>query len=924
MNSHHNELDRFISVNILPPHPNQENAISILKEQIDIAISLEFNSAWLNPICKILDSLCHRRCNDTGIQTTFHYSLYAPNDLTSIQYNLPKNKIRELNQYAKEKKFTILIDFVWKHLSANSSKFDFHPDWKGETVNDVIQYAFFTKSKNEKNKIEIFNEKITHEVIAYLKQAIDLYLDPVDGYGFTGLRIDAASHLPKVVREAIILYIRNTYPEAVILEEVLFDGAQEKRIQELANEADEKKIYSSFVTTNLVYKTEDSFGQLPLPKDMGDSVKVRLANNNGISFTGNHDHYSAGWSIVLTMAAHRFMDKLNADQDLVIDKNKPAKWSECISNVKTSPFKCDAPDFEVILKTIKIMAGILKDDWETIENVENPQLDCVRYLLPFANEIARELLNKNHPNHQFVLQEFRVKLLKSIANRTMASMSGYFVLFSELTTPFETQRIFFNDNKQKLDFLLLTIGDLKNQLAVTAKIINKMCDKKNNLKYDNITNFIISAPIPMPQPENNNGKSKYKQKHNKTNTKKTEENDTTLDNSLYLWLPYIIEYLRNNPQDNEYKYYAKGHFQTKLRENEAANLSNELELKSYIQQINSIFKQIKTLKCSDYQTFTFTTQEDFKIIVRCSNDTTDIIILNLSGNALTINDIDIEKIALWYQLRKFPIANVCDWKAENIGIPFSGKIDYPPAKYSEHYHDKVDDCGNTFHHAYQRITGTAQNHQTNLYLGYDIKPEIEKFIHINQAVCLKTDHRRISEVLEKPTNNPETNKRNPSSALYPEIYDDCDNSIIITSNSSKTNTNCIITSPIDIKSKSKIEITGKSTEKKKNLSPQKQKCIEDNWDTYYGDVESANNNNIEILENWDDDCYSNNEETKTNSPGIMTSNSLCFFTQPKGKAIEINTITSNSSNIQTNGISSPTNNSLSSDECDIDSKGLQK
>jgi hypothetical protein len=318
--------------------------------------------------------------------------------------------------------------------------------------------------------------------------------------------------------------------------------------------------------------------------------------------------------------------------------------------------------------------------------------------------------------------------------------------------------------------------------------------------------------------------------------------------------------------DNEYKYYMK----KQNRENEEVYLSNALELKSYIQQINSIYKKIKTLKCSDYQTFTFSTQEDFKIVVRCTKDTTDIIILNLSGNRLTINDLDMEKIALICQLQKFPVTKACEW-TESPSRPCSDQERInPPQAYSAYYNDKLDDNGETFHHAYQRIIGHAANHETNLYLGYDINPEINKYSNINLQVSLKTEHRRISEVLEKSTNNPETHKRQTSISLYPEV-----------------NNNCQL-SPVNTNSKIKTQ-----TAAKKKPVIQKQHRSDDDWDNFYGDTEKSADYKIKIVDDWDD----------SSEEGI----SLCYSPNfsPEKKAtttIEIHTVPSNASIIQTNGI----------------------
>lgn len=711
-NNHHSS-DRFIAANILPPPVNNnENAFAKLKQEIDYAISLDFNYAWINPITTSAGTTCHRRCLDTGMLTQLYYSLYAPSNLLDIRSDLPKDKLRILINEAKNKDFSILIDFVWKHLGGNSYLFKhLHPEWKGKTVSDVIEYAFDTK-----------NEKIKQEIINELKSAIDYYLDPDIGYGFSGLRIDAASHLSPDIREALYGYIKNNYPKAIIFEEVLFSESKLTEINDLAQKAEQKNLFSDFVTTNLYYQKEDSFGQIAIPEKMNDKDKVRLANNNGISFTGNHDHYTAGWSIIMSMAAKQYMHK----------KDNEPTWSKHMDSINISPIGKDCPKMHKVHDTIRNLAS-----WETIENVKLKRQECIRFLLPYANQIARELLDKYHPNHKILLNEFKTNLLKSIANKTIVGMSGYFVLLSELTAPFETPRIFSNKNHKPLPFLLLTVEDLKNDNEVTLNIINKICNKKiteNKEKYDNVSNFLRIAPIPNFTTNQNNNK-------------------LTLEENLALWLPYIIEYLRNHPDENKYTYYTDD----KTRQDEATHLNNQLELESFIKQINTIYKQLTTLKCNSYETFTFASQEDFKVFVRCADTTTDIIIINLSGNELIVDDTVIKKIAQLYQFRKFPITEICqDWKE----TPYASKPGiYPPEDYSKHYKNKHDKNGINFDDTYTRITGERQHHQTNIFLGYEITCSLEKYAHLVKLNCVKTEHRKNVHILEKASNEPVTHRR---------------------------------------------------------------------------------------------------------------------------------------------------------------------
>lgn len=302
-----------------------------------------------------------------------------------------------------------------------------------------------------------------------------------------------------------------------------------------------------------------------------------------------------------------------------------------------------------------------------------------------------------------------------MTDRTLASPSGYFMLYSEITSIFETPRIFLNQNGQPLDFLPLTAKDLIDNQKLTETIIDKM--SKDKKKYNNHSNFL-----------------------NMTKTKGLHA--ISLDQRYRLWLPFIIEYLRNNPQENKYVYFAD--------KNEAAisTLCKNLDLHDFIMGINTIFSELSTPKCADYHTFI--SSDQYKIFVRCSDDSTDIIILNLDPKQMkTINDLDIEKIALLSQERKFPYP-------DNKKINLSSPLDNNPICYADSYYAhcwRVEkNQAQAFDASYNRVTGREPNHQTNLYLGYGLKCELSEKSSVKVVTHLKTEQQIQNEIFRENKN----------------------------------------------------------------------------------------------------------------------------------------------------------------------------
>lgn len=692
----------FIAVNILPPHQKAgvADATPVLQERIARAQAMGFTHAWLNPISAVAPTICERICLDTGTTVALHNSLYAPEEPQRIRADFPIAKLREINKTAKKNGFSVLADFVWKHVSENSSLLAKKPTWFGKKVKDIVEYKF-TDSAG----------KLTapgKEIIEYLKSAIDFLLDFQNGCGFAGIRIDAASHLTPEVRTALYSFAREKFPEAIIFEEVLFDRAQEERISRLVAEAQSSGVYSNFVTCNAYYQSPDVFGALPSPEKMGDKTKLELAEGRGISFTGNHDHFSIGWGVVLCMAWRA----LKSDEEFL----------ERIREVKTTPSGSKSEHLQNALEALLVRSEV-NPRASFAENLDASNQGIIRYLIPYANEIARILLDKSAPAHQKLFEEFQLQLFEKIYNRTLASISGYFFLDSELDSPFQTPRIFSNQHGEPLSLLLLTVGDLKANMPLTDRLLKNMAGT-----YTNFTNFIKAFPaLKKARMPGYVGKEK----------------DCPLEHDLKLCLPYLIDYLRNHPAENEYTIYKDSQI-AKAEQ----RLMQDLALEPMISGINKIYANLTTPGCSHYHTFN--SLEKFKIIVRYNEHVTDLIVLNLNlEKRLLLTDIDLEKIALWFQSRLYPQEIACR-RSVALSSPFTEAPSIsPPHGYMDYWLGQV---GHAFNFSYNQIIGTEPGHTTYLYLGTNISTDFQRYRPILR-VHLKTELEKAYELFEDRTSH---------------------------------------------------------------------------------------------------------------------------------------------------------------------------
>lgn len=670
--------DRFMAVNILPPRDGEiDQSFMKLEQSIKRAIALGFTHAWVNPICKLRpNDFCYRRDLDTGIYTTMHQSMYAFKDPRDLRDVFTDKRFQDILKWAKESAhFLILVDFAWLYV---------------EELAGLV-----SKSSNPEN-----DPKMTHSLsVAF--QAIDLYFK----IGFSGLRIDAASHIKPFVRSTLYTYIRTHHPSAIIFEEVLFDRSQEENIDNLYKQATLKKLFSDFVTSNLYYHAVNIYGALPFPWQMNDSKKISLSNNQAVGFTGNHDHFLTGWPIILWMAAKRLI--------------KHSSFMEKIKKLdaKITPMRY-GNEYTDILDIIETIKGIANG--QTMIESSGPVVEaCLKYLLSFAMDIAHELLD--YEANPEVYAEFRNRLYSTIIDRTLASPSGYFFLDCELDSLFQTQRIFTNKMGDELTLPLIRASDLLNpkvNLSLLKKLIENDLTQDNKTKYTNIKNYSKNIPFPSYVTEQPSVKKNLVVKTLKSLSKKKVDIDE-VENNTRVWLPYIVDYLRNHPDESQ-SIGLDIHLMS-MREKEI-NLCQRLDLTNYVSRINHIFSKLQTLKCLNYHTFR--SLDNIKIIVRCMPEVTDIILMNLTEECVyTVHEVDLHKIAIWLQSRLFPVHEAAEGRQYKLDLssPLDGKkIKYVEEEgwYSAYWLKKV---GSAFNDCYNCVIGKKKDHQTNLYLGLGMR-----------------------------------------------------------------------------------------------------------------------------------------------------------------------------------------------------------
>lgn len=252
--------------------------------------------------------------------------------------------------------------------------------------------------------------------------------------------------------------------------------------------------------------------------------------------------------------------------------------------------------------------------------------------------------------------------------------------------------------------------------------------KKDTDFYPNIANFLKVAPF-------DDLLTGVKSK------KASNPGKIRLIDSMRLWLPLITDYLRQHPEKLHES------FPDTIPESaQLTTLTHTIGIPEFISSLNYIYRELSTPRCDNYHTFS--TLDNAFIAIRQNNHKTDIIILNLDPTKLLeINDMDIEKIALWYQSRLFPQEKACG-TTKQLSAPFKGETlpEYAPDGYSDYWRKQVD---NQFDAAYLTIVGKQPGHQTNLHLGLAIKNSLKQDERIKIVSHIKSERQRDDEAFNQ-------------------------------------------------------------------------------------------------------------------------------------------------------------------------------
>lgn len=674
----------LVAVNILP------QSIEQMREALDRAVHLGFKQAWFNPLNQFTSkTLVHRFDLDTGVMSDLFGSLYCITDLRELRFDL--SMLKALNETYQEKGIKLYADFVWKHVSKDSLLCREHPDWfKRRPLKDVIEFDLDNIKRDDARYDAILD---------YLKAGVDVLLNDC---GFTGLRLDAASHFPVHVRDDLMAYIKTTYPNAEILEEVLMDGKQAMRVKALGESAVRKNLKSTYVTSNLAYQVPDEYGQVPQPHEMGDSHKLKMADLP-ISFTGNHDHFSLPWSVIMALAA-----KFVVDQPDGVERAMAAVCRSVLPVVVKG-----RPGFEAYAKAIEQLAA----DKLTINSLSLKQEGVLAVLLSFAHEIAFDLCRSTNKSSYYPL--FSELMHSTLYRRTIASPGGYFVLDSDVNLQFDTQRIFSNAHGQPLGVLAITPAHiLRMPKASLENLLVAMCQEKyphsDKLILPNMMNFLkgFGKKIAVKKEKSGVGVSL-------AITKSLSEED------IRLLFPYIMMFLRAIPAERCQELVGKSEgFQTD-------KLASEMNWPAVISSVNQIAVKLQTVDAAlTYDTFT--SLEHYTITVRASKNKTDIIVQGPHcepAAAYEFTRLDLEKIAAWYQARKFPMPGRAGTAAPMSDEP----LEFSDGGTYAHHWCVEKGQKDAFDFSYQRIIG-KEGHETRLYLGEGLTCHAAKFGHVDVAL----------------------------------------------------------------------------------------------------------------------------------------------------------------------------------------------
>lgn len=240
-----------------------------LTQQLPTIRYMGFNIVWLNPF---------QNCGRTVL--TPGGSLYSMNHeevfLTQWQGGdvwQNEQALQRLQHEAKNQNVTLMFDLVMKQVGNQLPKAHQHQHLFKDVQRGEFNYS------TEQLQSEIFE--------VFFKPFLDRY---VGKYGFTGMRIDGAGHIPAGMQHKVISYFRHLtqkyhQTEGVILGEFLEDN---QKLNVLRNDG----IKYDFVTNSSYWTVNSSpyFDPTKRAAHNGDMFTRRQLSTVGtIGWTGNHD-----------------------------------------------------------------------------------------------------------------------------------------------------------------------------------------------------------------------------------------------------------------------------------------------------------------------------------------------------------------------------------------------------------------------------------------------------------------------------------------------------------------------------------------------------------------------------------------------------------------------------------------------------------
>lgn len=294
----------------------------------------------------------------------------------------------------------------------------------------ITQKTYDQKIVEQKQLIE---SKIP-EIIEYWKKYIDNYMGK-NGFGFCAVRIDCARKVPREIREILYEHIRKHNPNAVILEEALYDKVSAEQLSITMGNAG-----GTHSTGSVYYGVRNEYGDLDtstsgqsFDPNEEDKWKQNTVNVGVINFTGNHDEHSCAMEICIEMAKER-IKKNSSFNDLL--------------------HKYDG----------KLTGNSLK-------------LYQMKILYPYIEQIKREL-NNSDPH---TTQEFKQALLDKWATCMFSGSGGYYMLTGDEFASMFTPSVFLrNDRLQMYPQETLAIF-----LSIEQKLLAKQdLDQDEKIVYD--------------------------------------------------------------------------------------------------------------------------------------------------------------------------------------------------------------------------------------------------------------------------------------------------------------------------------------------------------------------------------------------------------------------------------------------------------